>query len=82
MSKKLSAFDYAFSEPFRFSDGSLVITGDIDRAEAARVIAEYLKDLEGDEFNIEPEYVEDMQGESCWYSGATGRGSKAVWIFR
>ena len=32
-------------------------------------------------FGYAPESVEDMAGQSCWYTGASeGNGSKLVWI--
>ena len=94
MSKKLSKFEQAFSEPNCFSDGSWVISGSYSREEASEIMTSYMLDMgdidepiDSDElkedrvrYGFAPENVENMQGEACWYTGATGNGSKKVWV--
>ena len=86
----MSKFDEYFSEPQYFSNGTYVITGELDRVDAALQIS--LKSgeevdpnkLERDRvrYGFAPEYVEDYQDlGACWYSGASGKGSKEVWVY-
>lgn len=91
----MSKFDEQFSEPSYFSNGTYVITGKISREEAADAISKALLDEDEAEHPVSPESLtadrvrygfapegtEDMVGELCWFSGATGKGSMPVWVY-
>lgn len=84
-------FKEMFVDAVRFSDGSYVLDGTISK-ETAR---EMFEDAWGDEvslseieegrvrFGYPPEEIEDSEylDKPCWYSGSSGKGSMAVWIF-
>jgi len=85
----MSKFEEVFTEPCCFSDGTYVIRGDIDKQEAHKAFENYFGEpveIEGIEedfvrFGFAPDFVEDMQGEPCWFTGAkVGKGSKKVWV--
>jgi hypothetical protein len=84
----VSAFDKYFSEVSGFSDGSLVVSGKQSIESAAEMFSEYLDEdvsvnaIRADRvrYGFAPEDVIDMQGEACWYTGATGKGSMPVWV--
>lgn len=88
--RKESEFDKTFSEPNHFSDGTLVISAGISRADAAKAISVYFGEhitedklvIDRVRYGFAPEYVEDTQGEACWYTGATGKGSMLVWVYK
>lgn len=85
-------FSEYFSEPQYFTDGSYVINGEMDRAQAALEISaaigepvtpEQLKQ-ERVRFGFAPEFVEDRNDFDgpTWYTGAgNGKGTKPVWIY-
>lgn len=89
---QLSKFSEAFKEPWRFTDGSYVINGEMDRAQAAREISVEIGEVVTPEqlklgrvrFGFPPENVEsreDFDGP-IWYTGAgNGKGTKPVWIY-
>jgi hypothetical protein len=91
----MSKFDDYFSEVQHFSNGVRVISGKMDRELAAEMmtkelmefgdISEPLKaeDLDADRvrFGFAPDFVEDCQGQLCWYTGASGKGSLPVWVY-
>jgi hypothetical protein len=86
----VSKFDEYFSEPQSFNNGMLVISADIDPVDAALMISSEVgeivnpEDLEPERvrFGFAPEWVEDYQDlGACWYTGASGKGSKAVWVY-
>ncbi|WP_415912485.1 hypothetical protein [Neptuniibacter sp. QD37_11] len=91
----MSKFDEFFAQPQCFSDGRWVLSGKIPKAEAATLLSEALmeageideplspEDLETSRarYGFAPEYVEEMQGELCWYTGASGKGSQEVWVY-
>lgn len=84
-----STFEEYFSEPKYFSDNTLVVRGDITREEAVELFRDYTGDPVPEEclkpdlvrYGFAPDYVEDLAGQSCWYTGArSGKGSKPVWV--
>lgn len=84
-----SAFEEYFSEPQHFSNRTLVVRGDITRAEAVELFRDYTGDPVPEEslqpdlvrYGFAPEFVEELAGQSCWYTGArSGKGSKPVWV--
>lgn len=85
----MTKFDDYFSEPRYFSHGSYVMSGRLTAEEAARQISEYIGEevsplslkAERVRYGFAPQDVIDMSGESCWYTGARGRGSIPVWIY-
>ena len=86
----MSKFDDQFCEPVSFSDSTYVVTGKISVEEAAASFSSCLGEgiksnqLTADRvrFGFAPEFVEEMQGEPCWYTGAgKGRGTMPVWVF-
>ena len=85
----MSKFDRDFSEPMSMSNGQYCLTGGYTREEAAKAFSDYVDEevspeaLERDRvrFGFPPDSVEDGQDlGSCWYTGASGKGSKEVWI--
>lgn len=89
---QLSKFSEYFSEPQRFTNGTYVINGEIDRAQAAlEISAEIGEPVSPSElhagrvrFGFPPEFVEDRDDFDgpIWYSGAgNGKGTKPVWIY-
>lgn len=85
----MSKFDEAFSEPMSCSNGAYLISGEYTREEAAKAFSDYIDEevspeaLERDRvrFGFPPESVEDGQDlGACWYTGASGKGSKEVWM--
>ena len=86
----MSKFKEYFSEPQAFNNGTYVIDADIDPVDAALMIGSEVgevvnpEDLQPDRvrFGFAPEYVEDYQDlGACWYTGAHGKSSKAVWVY-
>lgn len=88
----MSKFEEYFSEAQSFNNDTYVIDGSLDRVDAALQIS--IKICEGVKVNPEnlqrdrvrfgfaPEFVEDYQDlGACWYTGATGKGSKEVWVY-
>ena len=84
----MGKFKEEFNEPVQFSDNTLVIDGEISAEVAATAFSLYTgeevkaEDLKKDSvrYGFAPENVEDMAGQSCWYTGGReGKGSKAVW---
>lgn len=82
-----SKFDEYFSEVADFTAGLLVISGKLTKEQAASEFSEYLDEevsiesISSDRvrYGFAPEHVEDYQGEACWYTGASGKGSMPVW---
>lgn len=91
----MSKFEEHFSEPISFTNGTWVISGMLSRDDAAKAISDVLieqgqineqlqaESLTSDRvrYGFAPEDVEDLSGELCWYSGATGKGSMPVWVY-
>jgi hypothetical protein len=83
--------DY-FNEPQHFTDESCVISGEYSREKAAELIAEEMgdevlpEDLKEDRvrFGFPPESVVDCYHAdgAIWYTGASGVGSKSVWVLK
>ena len=85
----MSKFDEFFSEAQVFTNGAYVISGKLDRSDAALQISAQACEvvdpdrLERDRvrFSYAPEHVEDYQDLGlCWWTGASGKGSKEVWV--
>ena len=91
----MSKFDEYFSEPSTFSDGTWVVSGKVSREEAADLITDAMIE-EGDiDYPIRPEELKsdlvrfgfapcsvlDLEGQACWYTGASGKGSMPVWCY-
>jgi len=85
----MTKFDEAFSEPMSMSNNSYVLSGAFTREEAAKAFGEYIdysvrpEALEQDRvrFGYPPEDVADGEDlGACWYTGASGKGSKEVWV--
>jgi len=88
----MSKFSEAFKEPWRFTDGSYVISGEMDKVQAALEISAEIGEtvdpnhLKSDRvrFGFPPEFVEgreDLDGP-IWYTGAgNGKGTKPVWVY-
>jgi hypothetical protein len=74
--------------PLHLSDYSVIVRGDISREEAAdRISNELGEDVKPEDLGVErirygypPEDVEWDGDGCCWYTGASGHGSKKVWI--
>ena len=86
----MSAFDKYFSEPQLFNNGEYVISGQYDRVDAALKIGYAIDEIVNPEnlrservrFGYAPEFVDEhTELGACWYTGASGKGSKAVWVF-
>ena len=86
---KISKFDETFSEPMCMSNGTYVISGSFTREEAAKAFSDYVDEEVNPEaldkgrvrFGFPPDDVEDGQDlGACWYTGASGKGSKVVWV--
>jgi len=86
----MGKFEEYFSAPQWFSDGSYVISGELSADVAAEMISQELGEVISVEalepsrvrYGFAPEYIEDMQGEPCWYTGAgNGKGTKPVWVY-
>jgi len=85
----MSKFDEYFREPQYFSNGAYVLSGAITRNQAAELLAEYVDEEVNPEslessrvrFGFPPDSVEGWQDGACWYTGATGKGSKPVWVY-
>jgi len=86
----MSKFDESFKEPWMFSNGHLMLSGKYTKDEALSIFKDYdgdehlgLDDLKKDRvrFGFTPKDIEDFEDldVSCWYSGASGKGSKEVW---
>ena len=86
----MSKFDEYFKDVQFFTGGIYVVTGELTREEAAKAFNDSDEDLEvtADDvtpdrvrFGFPPETVEDREDlGACWYTGAYGKGSKAVWV--
>lgn len=87
----MSKFDEYFSGVQHFTNNSLVISGAYSVEKAAQLIGHYTgedikpSDLCADKVRygfVPIGVVEDSvyHDGSCWYTGANGRGSKAVWV--
>lgn len=83
-------FEEYFSEVNHFSNGQLVYRGDVSAKDAAQAFSNYTGDeiTENDigedyvRYGFAPEFMEDMHGQSCWYTGAgKKKGSKRVWTY-
>lgn len=85
----MGKFDEYFSEPRYFSNGAYVMSGKLTREAASQQLSKYRGErieaamLYEDRvrFGYAPEEVVDMQGELCWHTGATGKGSMPVWVY-
>ena len=86
----MSKFDDYFKDPVWFTNGCYVLSGKVDKVEAAEVFSHCLgedvfeDDIESDRvrFQFPGEDIEDAEkGVSLWCSGATGKGSLPVWVF-
>jgi len=86
----MSKFSEYFSEAQAFNNGTFVIDGSLDEVDAALKISIKAcepvspSELQRDRvrFGFAPEFVEDYQDlGACWYTGASGKGSKAVWVY-
>lgn len=92
----MSKFDDYFAEVNCFTGGLYVVSGKLPKETAAAMISEELieagdideplqaDDLDADRvrFGFAPEDVEDCKGQLCWYTGASGKGSMPVWVYR
>lgn len=90
----MSKFSSIFSEPNCLSDGSHALSAEAypTREEAAAIFSDYLERpvdpaaLEEDRMRFHPAGEEDCgggdfePGQRAWFSGASGRGSKPVWL--
>ena len=89
----MSKFEEYFSEAQSFNNGTYVIDGSLDRVDAAlKISLEIGEEVDPDNlerdrvrygfaYGFAPEYVEDYQDLcACWYTGASGKGSKEVWV--
>lgn len=86
----MGKFENYFGEPHLFTGGIYVIGGWLSRIEAAQAINDdYDTEIEPEQlerdrirYGFAPSDVEDHDEISpCWYTGASGKGSKEVWIF-
>lgn len=91
----MAKFDEYFAEVRYFTNDQWVISGKLPKEEAASLMSKELidtgvieepitsDDLEENRvrFGFAPENVAECQGELCWYSGATGKGSLPVWVY-
>ena len=94
--KRLSKFNRAFSEPFLFCDGSYVLSAELYTFAADYVAAfrRYFEEdglpwefdysrvrSDAVRFQFPPEHVaRELSSGPCWMLGATGKGSKPVWV--
>ena len=88
----MGKFEEAFAEPFYFSDGTYVISGEYSIADAAMRFSNYMgeeiatSDLEEDSvrFGFPPDSVAESESlGACWHTGGSGgRGSKRVWVIQ
>jgi hypothetical protein len=86
---KMSKFDKYFKEPSYFSDGSYVLSGNLTKDAAALQLSLYMGEhispdsleLDRVRYGFAPPETEGMAGESCWYTGARGKGSRPVWVY-
>jgi hypothetical protein len=86
----MSKFDEYFMKAQSFNNDTYVITGNLERVDAALQISLETceevnpNDLKRDRvrFGFAPQCVEDHEDlGACWYSGASGKGSKEVWVY-
>lgn len=87
----MSRFSREFSEPVPFSEGALALSAEtFTREEAAGLFAHYLErpvapaDLVADRvrWQFAPEGMTEDDGPNPgWWLGASGRGSKPVWVW-
>jgi hypothetical protein len=86
----MGKFEENFAEPASFTDGTMVVTGELTAEQAALMFSQEIdedvnpNELERDwvRFGFAPEFVEDRAGEACWYTGAGNKkGSKPVWVY-
>ena len=85
-------FKEYFAEVQDFTAGLLVVSGEYKPEEAKAMFEKFLeksisdKDVESDlvRFGFPPDTVEGSEDydEPIWYTGAWGKGSKKVWIYR
>ena len=88
----MSKFNEYFKEVQLFSDGTLVISGEYSQKKAAKKFSIYTgEDISMNQLHVDvvrfgfpPSCIEDYDREdgSCWYTGASGKGSKLVWIYK
>lgn len=89
----MGKFEQDFSEPQLFTEGMIVISAlQYSRKEAAKEINDYYgknsypqcraRDLRADRirYGFTPGNV-DVDKKTCWYTGASGKGSKPVWVY-
>lgn len=85
----MGKFDETFGEPVYFSDGSYAINGLISKNEAIEAFAKYCGEdvdinlirLDRVRFCFPPERMDIDPGVACWRTGASGKGSKPVWMY-
>lgn len=86
----MGKFKDDFSSPMYMSNDTYAIDGGIPRDEAAHRISEEIgkpvsaEQLEAElvRFGYAPESVADIDsGTPVWYTGATGKGTKPVWVY-
>ena len=94
--KKLSRFNQAFSEPMGFCDGSYVLSAELypHDADAVAEFRRFFEDgslpwhfdysrvqLEAVRFSFPPDDVRrELGNRPVWMLGASGKGSKPVWV--
>lgn len=85
-------FEEYFKEVQLFTAGIYVVSGYLDKfvartmieKEYGRSIAHHKIKQDYVRFGFPPDYVEDCDPKegAVWYTGATGKGKKPVWVFR
>jgi hypothetical protein len=83
-------FEEYFKEPQFFTDDTYVVSGSYSREDAAVLLAETADEpvlpehLREDRarFGFPPEHIVDCDAAdgAIWYTGASGVGSKPVWV--
>jgi hypothetical protein len=83
------SFKEDFAEPQYFSERMIVISAEqYSKEEAVEIINEYCCEeiVPGDlyedrvRYGFTPESV-DIDSPHCWWTGASGKGSKRVWVY-
>jgi hypothetical protein len=93
--KKISVFNQTFNEPLDFPGSEYYISAELySEEEAVKVFNDYfkngydafekeftIKDIQQDRVRWCCQYdYEDGESRCCWWTGATGKGSKPVWF--
>lgn len=82
----MAKFKEMFSEAVLFSDGAYYIDADIPKKDFIEQLDPEIKIEHIEEsrirFGFAPDCREEFGNKPVWYSGASGKGSKKVWVYQ